>query len=88
MNKIKEEELKTIQDQQKNLEALVKNIGLLETQKHALLHQLADSNKEIEATKHNLENTYGAININLEDGSYVLLDDQEVSKLKVVEDVK
>ncbi len=88
MNKIKEEELKIIKDQQSNLEALIKNIGLLETQKHALLHQLADNNKEIETTKHNLENTYGAININLEDGSYVELDKEDISKLKVVEDAK
>ena len=46
--KIKEEELKLIQEQQKQLNELVHNIGLLESQKHGLLHEIAGANKEIE----------------------------------------
>ena len=46
--KIKEEELKTIQEQQTKLNELVHNIGLLESQKHGLLHDIAKANKEIE----------------------------------------
>ena len=68
--KIKEEELKTIQEQQKKLNELVHNIGLLESQKHGLLHEIAGVNKEIEDYKEVLEAEYGAINISLEDGSY------------------
>jgi hypothetical protein len=68
--KIKEEELKTIQEQQKKLNELVHNIGLLESQKHGLLHEIAASNKEIEDYKEVLEAEYGAINIDLEDGTY------------------
>ena len=56
--------------------------------KHALLHQLADHNKEIEGTKNELENSYGAININLEDGSYTELSKEDVTKMKVVENVE
>jgi hypothetical protein len=68
--KIKEEELLLIQEQQKKLNELVQNIGLLESQKHGLLHEIATSNKEIEDYKEVLEAEYGAINIDLEDGTY------------------
>ena len=68
--KIKEEELKTIQDQQTKLNELVHNIGLLESQKHGLLHDIASVNKNIEEYKSVLEKEYGAININVEDGTY------------------
>jgi hypothetical protein len=68
--KIKEEELKTIQEQQTKLNELVQNIGLLESQKHGLLHDIAGVNKDIEEYKSVLEKEYGAININVEDGTY------------------
>ena len=68
--KIKEEELKLIQEQQKQLNELVHNIGLLESQKHGLLHDIAGVNKEVEDYKEVLEAEYGAINIDLEDGTY------------------
>ena len=68
--KIKEEELKLIQEQQKQLNELVSNIGLLESQKHGLLHEIAGANKEIEDYKEILEAEYGAINIDLENGTY------------------
>ena len=68
--KIKEEELLLIQEQQKQLNELVHNIGLLERQKHGLLHEIAGVNKEVEDYKEILEAEYGAINIDLEDGTY------------------
>ena len=45
-NKITEEELKTIKDQQERTAKLLGEIGYLETQKHALLHNIADINVE------------------------------------------
>lgn len=72
--KIKQEELKTIQEQQTKLNELVQNIGLLESQKHGLLHDIAGINKEIEEYKETLENEYGSVEINLEDGSYTKID--------------
>ena len=73
--KIKEEELKTIQEQQKKLNELVHNIGLLESQKHGLLHEIAGVNKDIEEYKSVLEKEYGAININVEDGTYTEIEE-------------
>jgi hypothetical protein len=68
--KIKEDELLLIQEQQKQLSELINNIGILETQKHGLLHDIAGANKEIEDYKEVLEAEYGAINISVEDGTY------------------
>ena len=68
--KIKKDELLLIQEQQKKLSELINNIGILETQKHGLLHDIAGANKEIEDYKEVLEAEYGAINISVEDGTY------------------
>ena len=72
--KIKEEELLLIQEQQKQLNELISNIGLLESQKHGLLHEIAGVNKDIEDYKEILETEYGQIEINLEDGIYTKID--------------
>ena len=72
--KIKEEELKLIQEQQKQLNELVHNIGTLESKKHGLLHDIAGINKDIEDYKEVLEAEYGAIEINLETGDYTNID--------------
>jgi hypothetical protein len=76
-NKITKEQLDKITDQQKALNMMLSNIGVLESQKHALLHQIAEVNKEIEDTKVELEKEYGAININLEDGSYIEIEKKD-----------
>ena len=78
--KIKEEELKLIQEQQKKLNELVHNIGLLESQKHGLLHDIAEVNKEVENYKQVLEKEYGSVNINLEDGSYTKIEKDDKDK--------
>lgn len=70
MNKIKDEELELVKEQQVKINNIVSQIGVLETQKHGLLHELAGVNKEVEATKNTLENIYGKIEIDLSDGSY------------------
>lgn len=70
IKQITQEQLSKIVDQQKDLQALLANIGILESQKHGFLHQLGELNKAIEDFKGELEVEYGAVNINLEDGSY------------------
>ena len=68
--KITAEQLETIVKNQRELNQILVNVGMLESQKHGLLHQLADVNKDIEGFKSELQTQYGSININLEDGSY------------------
>ena len=74
--KIKEEELATIKEQQIKLNELLNQIGVLEANKHGLLHELAGVNKDIEDYKSVLEKEYGAININLEDGTYTDIEEE------------
>ena len=70
IKKITAEQLEKINSGQKDLQAVLTNIGVLESQKHSYLHQLADLNKSIEEFKSEIEAEYGPININLQDGSY------------------
>ena len=74
--KIKEEQLTTIREQQLKLNELLNQIGVLEANKHGLLHELAGVNKDIEDYKSVLEKEYGAININLEDGTYTDIEEE------------
>ena len=69
-NKITKEELDNILQFQNKLYSLSTDVGILETQKHALLHELAGVNNEQEEYKKVLEEKYGKININLEDGTF------------------
>ena len=83
-NSITAEELKTIKDQQTELSTVVNQIGQLEANKHSLLHKIAGINEGIEDTKKQLEETYGAININLEDGTYTEIEKEDDGELAVV----
>ena len=76
-NKIKQEQLETIRTQQKELNTLLNNIGVLESQKHSLLHKLADVNKAIDEFKTELFEEYGNVNINIEDGSYAEMETKQ-----------
>jgi hypothetical protein len=81
--KITEEQLTKIQEQQKELNGILHEIGLLESQKHGLLHKIAEVNQDVETLKNELENQYGAVNINVEDGTYTEIEKKE----EVVENV-
>jgi len=79
-NSITAEELELIKKQQAELNNAVANIGVLETQKHSLLHQVADMNGRLEETKKALEDKYGSISINLETGEYEEIKAEEKSE--------
>ena len=76
-NKITKKELDNILQFQNRLYSLSTDVGILETQKHALLHELAGVNNEQEEYKKELEEKYGKININLEDGTFEELKEDE-----------
>tara|TARA_B100000497_G_scaffold105642_1_gene122038 strand:+ start:1993 stop:2262 length:270 start_codon:yes stop_codon:yes gene_type:complete len=82
-NKISEDELKMIQDQQGQLTECISRIGVLETQKHHLLHEIGAINEKVEEAKKELEAKYGQVNINIEDGSY-----EEIKEEEKVEEVE
>jgi hemerythrin len=70
VQEITKEQLTKIQEHQKQLSDLLRDIGFVEVQKHALLHKQAGLNQEIEDFKAELEKEYGAITIDIETGSY------------------
>ena len=70
MNKIKEEQLSKIQEQQKTLNNILHEVGILETQKHGK----KINTKELRTQ---LENEYGVVNINIEDGTYTEIEKVE-----------
>ncbi len=75
---ISEDQLTKLVGQQKELQALLTNIGVVESQKHSLLHNLAEVNKIAEEFKKELESIYGAISINLETGEYTKIEKEDV----------
>ena len=75
--KITEEELKKIQAQVQVRSKLVNDIGAVEAQKHELLHALNNVMEKTKETADKLEEEYGKININLEDGSYEAVEEKE-----------
>ena len=78
--KITAEQLNTIKQQQEDIAQSLKDIGFLETQKHGLLHKYAGIVQDAEEFKKDLEKQYGGININLEDGSYTLIEEPKKSE--------
>jgi|TARA_R100000479_G_scaffold94233_2_gene46578 hypothetical protein len=70
MSKITKEQLEKLQESQKKYAAIKHDLGQLEVQKHGLLHMWAVIQEEDNKFKQELEEEYGKININLEDGSY------------------
>ena len=74
---ITEEQLKTVQDQQAKLTEGIRTLGVLDVQKQNVHGQIAELSKEIEATKKELEDEYGQVNIDLKDGSYVEIEKED-----------
>jgi len=84
MNKITEEHLKTIQEQQTKLNNLLNQIGYVSAQKHGLLHEFGEVNKATEDFKSVLEAEYGQVNINVETGEFTPLETE--NKMVVVKE--
>jgi hypothetical protein len=83
--KIKEEQLKTIQDQQKELNNLFTEIGYIETQKHNMLHRISTISQSVDEFKKELEKEYGSVNINVNTGEYTEIEkEEEKTELKVL----
>ena len=76
MSKITEVELKGLQEQEQKKGAILHDLGLLQTQIHSLNHFYVNLMKEQDETKKELEEQYGKVNIDLKDGSYELIPEE------------
>ena len=78
--KITDEQLQKVQAQVKVRGQLISDIGAVEAQKHELLHALNNVMQKTKETADELEKEYGKININLEDGTYEVIKEEEVEE--------
>lgn len=75
MSKITEQELAQLKEQEQKKVQIIQEVGALEARKHQLLHALDAVLEEQGKTKIALEDKYGKINIQLEDGSYTPIEE-------------
>ena len=77
MSKISESELKSLQEQEQKKRAILHDLGLLQTQVHSLNHMYVELMVEQQKSKQELEESYGKVNINLQDGSFELIEEKD-----------
>ena len=70
VNKITDEQLQEVQQQQRDLNQSLNALGVLEMQRQAVIDAVHKCQKDIESTKKELQDTYGDVNIDLKDGTY------------------
>jgi hypothetical protein len=80
--KITDEQLKSLQEKVGAIQNIQAQIGGLEAQKHAALHVLASQQEELQTIQQSLEEEYGKVSINIQDGTYEPIEeDVPVSEL-------
>jgi len=84
--KIKETELKTINEQNTELQKAVFDMGALDIQKAQVMQKYESALKALEKTKQDLEVKYGAVNINLKTGVWEEIPSEDVEEEVVEED--
>ena len=75
--KITEEQLKSIQDLVGQINNGQLQIGQLETQKHTLLHQIAEVQKGLKDFQDELEKEYGKVNVKIQDGTITPIEEEK-----------
>ena len=84
-NKISEEHLEELQSSVSKINQVALQIGNLELQKHTLLHQGVELQSDLQKFQTKLEDKYGKVSINIQDGSYKSIEEEKVSEPKLVE---
>ena len=75
--KLSKDELKVFREQEEKKQAILHDLGLLSTQSHTLSHMFAELSMKQEKNKKDLEEKYGNIEVNLEDGTFKLITDEK-----------
>jgi hypothetical protein len=70
MAKIKDEQLKKLQEKVNIINQNQLQIGNLEYQKHTTLHILADLQEDLQKFQQELEEEYGKVSVNIATGEY------------------
>lgn len=84
-NKITQEQLEELQGYVSKLNNIASQIGNLEMQKHQLNHAGIEVNSDLSKFQAKLEEKYGKVSINIQDGTYKPIEEEEVVEPEVVE---
>ena len=76
-SKITPEELKQVTELNNKMVQIQGEIGAGELRKADLVTMFAEESKQMEVIKKELEDEYGQVNINLEDGSYTEIEKED-----------
>lgn len=82
VNKIEEQELDTVKNQTGKIQQCILDLGSLEVKKTEIMTAYSEFLKELDVTKKELEEKYGQVNINLQDGSYEEIKEEEKAEEK------
>jgi len=77
MGTLSKSELKVFKEQEQKKQAILHDLGVLATQSHTLSHMFAELAMKQEQSKKDLEEKYGNIEVNLEDGTFKLIKDEK-----------
>ena len=77
-NKITQEQLEELQGYVGKLNNAATQIGNLELQKHQIKHAAAEVQNDLNKFQVKLEEKYGKVQINIQDGTFVPVDEEEV----------
>ena len=83
-NKITQEQLEELQGYVGKLNNAASQIGNLELQKHQLQHVAAEVQSDLNKFQTKLEEKYGKVQINIQDGTYKPIEEEEVVEPEVV----
>ena len=78
VDKISEEQLKELQGHVNKINQAQLQLGGLESQKHSLLHAVVNMQTELTEFQNKLEEEYGKVSINIQDGTIAPLPEENV----------
>jgi len=78
--KVTDEQLKKLQEIVSAMNGATTRVGQIETQKHAVLHDLTLMRKDLLDFQAELEEQYGKVNVNIQDGTITEVEDVEANK--------
>ena len=84
-NKITQEQLEELQGYVGKLNNAAAQIGNLELQKHQINHAATEVQSDLNKFQAKLEEKYGRVQINIQDGTYKPIEEEEVVEPEVAE---
>ena len=78
--KITDEQLKNLQEIINALNGATTRVGQIETQKHIIMHDITKMRVDLSDLQAKLEEEYGKVNINIENGTITEREDVEADK--------